>query len=421
MQSLSRNTGINKLLKAVVWILYFIISFRVLSRFPMGNAEEIAFLLLILIMTGFCLYDGFSRLAAGKLNNILLMLLPLLLLPFINAWRANDVFGQPYLFGILAQRQHYLILGAWFIIIALKRNLLTWFQLEKYFLWSMYAILFIMYFFYMLIDPVVFSDTEFVKYTGYKGWIYEFPNGVTAGLLVYSAVKILLEDKLRYLIPFTVCLWFFIYYGQDRSQLVFIAATLLIMFAASVSMQKKAFYALIGIATAGMGFLLVLFLNPELIAKYITLYGSASDIFTGNSSMESSTNIRFVEAAIAGEGIRENPWLGNGYLSTRWNDGYLQFYRYFYPSDVGILGNLYVFGIIGTLIFYLPFLAVLIWAIKLRREKDPLLLTCIYGMLFFFFDMLTAASNIKFIGLPAFFFGVVYYYRYYRKPELRNF
>jgi len=46
-----------------------------------------------------------------------------------------------------------------------------------------------------------------------------------------------------------------------------------------------------------------------------------------------------------------------------------------------------------------------------------LLTTCQYGMIFIFLDMITAASNIKFMGLPSVFFAIIYYYRFVKKEQ----
>ncbi len=123
--------------------------------------------------------------------------------------------------------------------------------------------------------------------------------------------------------------------------------------------------------------------------------------------------MRISEAAIAIKGIALHPFFGNGFVSSQFNGGFSGFFGYFFASDVGILGNLFVYGIIGTLIFYIPFFVTLSWTKRLRKNNDILLTTCQYGMVFIFLDMITAASNIKYMGLPSIFFGIIYYYRYF--------
>lgn len=163
---------------------------------------------------------------------------------------------------------------------------------------------------------------------------------------------------------------------------------------------------------------LLVIADPEFVDYYVELFGNALTVITGEHTTEDSTNIRYVESEIAMKGFEKHPVLGNGFLSSQWDEGYLQFYRYFYPADIGLLGNLYVYGIVGTLFYYIPFLAAFIWMFKLRKTRDTFLLTCMYTTIFIFLDMQIAASNIKFIGIQAFFFGVLYYYRFiYEKTE----
>ncbi|MFM9055667.1 MAG: hypothetical protein ACKOQY_03135, partial [Bacteroidota bacterium] len=149
---------------------------------------------------------------------------------------------------------------------------------------------------------------------------------------------------------------------------------------------------------------------------YIRLFANASSIVTGEKTDEHSTNIRYIEGAIALRGFSQHPWLGNGTVSAQFQGGFRGFFGYFYPGDVGILGNLFVYGLIGTIVFYIPFLLALRWSLQMRNYSPAFLMTCTYALLFVFLDMLTAAVNIKFIGLQAFCFAVIYYYRFTAYP-----
>ena len=353
-----------KLLIPIGWTLFFILSFRVLTKLPIGIIEEIIAFLFLFIIVGISAYDILIRLRTNKINLLLVYLLPLLILPFINALQASKVFNQPFLFGIIAQRQNYLILSGYAIFVALNRNWTTLEILSKQFIKAMYVIIAIMFFFYIFVDPARFSGTEFVKLSGTKGWRYEFPNGVVVGLILYSIFKVWIERKNIYYIPFILSIVFFIAFAQDRTQLFFIFITIAIFYLRNLNYKQKVVYGIYALFALMVIFFVIPFLNPVVFERYIQLYGSASTIFTGSQSNDSSVNIRFVEAAIAIQKIQLHPWLGNGFLSSQWNNGYLGLYKYFYPSDIGILGNLFVFGIIGTFINYIPFIITLAWTKK---------------------------------------------------------
>lgn len=405
-----------KILLIFFSFLYFMVCFRVISRIPMGIVNEFLSILFLVILLVIFFHDTTKQLIHGKLNLLFMILIALLIYPFINAAQAQLVFNQPYTYGLLSQRYHYYILGAIGVVVSLKRNWITLDQLEKYFVYSMYIILFIMYFFYIFVDPSLFSGTEFVKLTGYKGWIYEFPNGATAGLLIYAAITVLKDNKRRHIITLLLSFAFFLIYGQDRSQILILALVLLLFYFKHLKVTKIFLYSIIGILFITSVIVLLQLFAPEFIEHYSDLFGNAFTIFTGEQTSEYSTNIRYYEAEVALKGISEHPWLGNGFLSSQWNGGYLQFHRYFYPADIGILGNLYVFGVIGTLFYYIPYVACFIWVLQMKKINDSYVLTCIYTLLFIFLDMQSAANNIKFIGTPAFFIGVIYYYRFYVYP-----
>src|SRR5690606_12721301 len=110
---------------------------------------------------------------------------------------------------------------------------------------------------------------------------------------------------------------------------------------------------------------------------------------------------------------------GNGFLSNQYNEGFSGMYDHFFPTDIGIMGNLFLYGIIGTLCFYLPFLAAFSYRKFLRKNNDIFLMTCQYSMLFIFSQMFIAARNIQNMGLIMFIFAVIYYFRYY-EPEGGN-
>jgi hypothetical protein len=159
---------------------------------------------------------------------------------------------------------------------------------------------------------------------------------------------------------------------------------------------------------------------PDFLSKNLSLYANAFETLTGEKVAESSTNIRFLESKIALDGFNDHQAIGVGFLSTRWNEGFRMINKYFYPTDVGILGNLYVYGIIGTLIFYIPFIYSFSYRKRLKNCDEPLLVTAQYVMVFLFADMLTAATNQKFYGVIAVFFGIIYYYRF-RKNSTEQF
>lgn len=401
----------NKVFIPFIWVMFFILSFRVLARFPSGIFEGL-FLVMMVICMVLSIREIVVGWSKGKSNYYQLVLLPLFILPFIVALQANRIFGQPYLMGLLAQRQHFIIFAGYFLVLQFQKGRIDLALFERRMLLALGIIMSIMMFFSIFIDPRFFNGTDFVEFSLNKGWHYEFPSDVIATVILFSTFKVLSENRFRYLVPLLMGLLYFVIYIQDRSQLLVITTTIGIYFLRNVSLGKKVVYASWGILLLLTGFGIIRLANPELIDHYVTMFTNASTIATGGHTSEYSTNMRLAESAIALKGFAEHPFLGNGFVSAQYKGGFSGFFGYFYASDVGILGNLFVYGIIGTFIFYIPFLLVLSWTRKLRKYDDNLLTTAQYGLIFIFMDMITAASNIKYMGLPTIFFAIVYFYRF---------
>jgi len=301
--------------------------------------------------------------------------------------------------------------------LALKQEWISLKNLEKYFIISLYIMLGIMYIFSLFIDPANFKDTEFVKFSMNKGWQYEFPSGVAVAVIIFSLIKAWGEQKPGYYVPLFIAAAYFVIFGQDRTQMAFLLITLFIYYVKNVNMYRKLKYAINTFFITTILLVIVSIVFPDTLDHYIRIFANAASIFTGEQVEESSTNARYIEIAIALERFQQHPWLGNGSVSSQFNGGLRGFFGYFYPGDIGIMGNLFVYGIIGTSFYYINFLLALIWSRKMKGANPVLLMTAIYGLLFIFLDMITAASNIKFMGMQSFFFAIIYYYRFHIYPK----
>jgi len=62
--------------------------------------------------------------------------------------------------------------------------------------------------------------------------------------------------------------------------------------------------------------------------------------------------------------------LGNGWMSHQYKDGYKGAFGYFYPSDTGLLGGTFVFGVIGMFMVFMVVLTCLRWSNKVVKVCD---------------------------------------------------
>lgn len=410
------NQNINPVFKELtyqlLWFLFFANAFSCFIRIPARAVVDVSSgIFLGILLIHYC-YEWLRALKTKKIKMITILMIPLILMPMISAVQASRVFGQPIVYGFLAQRQVFMALCAHFVVTALERKWISEENFEKYFIRSLQMLLFIFLAFYIFVNPSQFIGTDFVTLSPNKGFLYEFPDTCIYGLFLYSLFKVWIIKEKKWWISVCFSLFYILVYLLDRTQLIALAGTVGLYVLLNFSISRMIRMIILGAFGIIIVFGLVALLAPDFLSKNLKLYASAFETLTGEKVAESSTNIRFLESKIALEGFMNHQAIGVGFLSTRWNNGFRMISKYFYPTDVGILGNLYVYGIIGTLIFYIPFLLAMKYHFRLRKEYATLLVASQYVLIFLFADMLTAASNQKYYGVLAVFFGIIYYYRY---------
>jgi hypothetical protein len=332
---------------------------------------------------------------------------------FLAAYKGHVVFGQPYYYGIMAQRSVLLSLSGILVVSFLNQGYITIKQVERTFFILSMALLFTGYFFFLFVNPQRFSEDEFVAYSPIRGYRYRFQFALVIMLLFYSLFKVSNERKPVFSILVFLILFYLVYFLQSRTTLVVMAITLVIYFLRNYSIKEKvrnlfvygSLVLLASIVFFSLGY-------TGLYEKYKVLYENVLEAFTKGNPDEASSAMRYMEYKTALDYIGKNPLLGNGFISNQWNGGFHSLFGYFYPVDIGILGNIFVFGIIGTALIYLPYYFSLSMSKKVRNG-DVFYKTCEYMLLFFFLSMFFSAINIRDSSSIMFLFCLLYYFRYY--------
>ncbi|MGI0134176.1 MAG: hypothetical protein ACREBW_04380, partial [Candidatus Micrarchaeaceae archaeon] len=90
-------------------------------------------------------------------------------------------------------------------------------------------------------------------------------------------------------------------------------------------------------------------------------------VATGQPTGDTSSAMRLEETAVALPYIKNSILMGNGDLSKRWHGGYPGVLQgYFFPSDIGLLGVVYMYGLLGLGLFALQFW----WARKYSKRAS---------------------------------------------------
>jgi hypothetical protein len=393
--------------------LVIISTFRVLATLPLEYLHQAISTVAIVLLTFYYLFSVSISFWRRRITRLDVLMWLFILVNFLAAYKGKVVFGQPYYYGIMAQRSVLLSLSGVLVISLLNKRLITILQVERAFFIISLALLLVCYFFFLFVDPAGFHSDEFVAFSPIRGYRYRFQFALVIMLLFYSLFKISHDRKPRFGVIVVLILFYLIYFLQSRTTLVVLAITLLIYFYRNFTWKQKIRNVLLygGIILTGA----IIFVSlgyTSLIDKYTMLYHNVLDAFITESPEEASSAVRYMEFHTALDYIRQNPMLGNGFISNQWKGGWHDLLGYFYPVDIGILGNIFVFGLIGTLLIYLPYF----FSLKMSRRiksTNVFFKTCEYMLLFFFFSMFFSAVNIRDSSSIMFLVCLIYYFRYY--------
>ncbi len=333
-------------------------TFRTFQYFPgMPNVQEAWFVLCFLVAV--TIYP-FWKLARGlkfcsfELYVLMIMMVALLL----PAWGAKREFGQPLLYGVLAQRGIVLVVIPLMLVHALRHRFLRPADLEKALLIAAWGTFFLYTAMRLTLNPAHFVSNQRGFIVGIDGkYVFNLPGWFIVFGIFYYALLGLRTRRAKYYIAAAI-----LFTGEfsdisGRALMISIVLTLLFF----LYRWRPHLQFLLTLARAScliavlLGFMYLI--NPATLSSRFTKFGDAFSVaFTGTPSEDSSATARALETVIAFPLILEHPLLGNGAVSNQWeggNEGALG--TYFYPGDIGIIGIFFAVGVIGFLVFAYQF------------------------------------------------------------------
>jgi len=390
--------------------------FGILTLDRLDTITQIGYTVCLVTFIAFYFFLGIRQ---RNVSMLALIIFPILMIPLISSFQAHQISGQSYLFGFLAERSKYYAIAGILLVFSLEKSWITIEQIEKNFVRLALVLFAIILFFNFFIDPSKLTDTNLVQESMSRGYRYKINSTFTVMLFFYALFQLVNDKKRVYAFLLVALIFYILAFARSRSLFVAITVTAVIYFQRNQSLSSRIVY-LIWAGVAGVAVLTVMqLIYPDVMGRNIELFVSGLNVFLGGEIIDASAGARLKEAAIAWEGIQKHYLLGNGFLSSQWEDGFSGVHRYFHASDIGLLGNVFLYGLVGTAFIYVPFVAAFRYRKHLRKNYDTFLLTCQYTMLYLFIHMFTAGISIKKIGVIIFVFSLIYYYRYLH-PEVKD-
>ena len=363
-----------KLTSATVLIALGLVLFcGTFGNFPgMQTVTEIWIgLVVICFLVPYTCWKMFRRLRFSAIELYVVGII--IFVPLASALAAWHTFGQPIPFGVLAQRNLALSAIAIAAIVVLKNKpdllinvdgairLLSWTSLILYAGMAVF------------LDPLRLAQSGSSLVTGVNSSpTFKFDNTfILFGVLYYSCAGFRCKSLYNYMLALPFLLWLFFGAG-GRSMLLALSLGFLLytLYVASASRIVTYIPKLLLCLVALAGLLWMI--SPAYVSDFGARFVDAiTAILTGDRTGDASANARISEFAMILPHLQKNWMFGNGDISNQWRGGYESALgAYFFPSDLGIFGVLFVYGLVGAAIFGIQFYFAFRYS---RRQPDPML------------------------------------------------
>lgn len=370
----------------VLGLILLILGFRLLSGTPLPLVKELEAFAIVLMLgyvfVRFILY----RIYIAKPNYTLfeLYLLILQIVPLYSAWRAHSVFGQPFIYGVLTQRYVWVSCVALILLDLMKRGIVTIKHIERALLLLAWGSLLVYGILQIVVDPSKFAEEypSFAAAAGNGEYTFKFETtALTFGFIYYLLGGILLRSMRHYWLALPFLLFLFVVIDK-RS--LYVAMGFVIIWVVWLYTSKARFikFAFKSGLVIGMTLAILLVLEPEIIYAFVSRFSDALFVMaTGEKGEDASSNARIIEVLMAMPYIESHPFLGSGDLSDQWENGFEGAMGYFFPSDIGLVGGVFVYGVVGVLVLYVQFFFLQRpMNKKVAGESEWLILVVLYAM-----------------------------------------
>lgn len=403
--------------KTLILIVFILFTTRILTRTPLVDYYmpfEILWYTFIISFT--FLYAMYLFLVRKTVDELHYYYILIIVMPLWAGIMANLSEQQNIMLGITSQRHWYGISGCFVLIYMLQTRFITIGDLFRAMKWLGWGTMVYFIWCYMFLDPKQYLDYSFVGYSDIKGG-YRFKFGIDfiAFLSVFYTVKYVKQRDSASLWLSAINLSYLFFLHQGRSVMISVVATLFVFYMFEVNWQRAARI----FVSIGIGFMVIMGIMyaiiPDRVNDYIIQYTSlATVVFTGNASGESSVDARLEEMAILFLYLQDYPigwWIGVGKLNAE-SAGSEHGIATVPPGDIGILGSIMTYGILGSILIYMQFFIAFRSLKFIRRYKhEPFMIASKYFLIFCFLSSLAKGYLFMQPGSTAIFIIVIYAYK----------
>ncbi len=413
------------------WLGFFLLAiFQSLGRSPLMFTVVYYEMVLLVFLLLFIIFYIIDKLSSGKKFNAFerISLGFAFLMPVYSAIVSFIFWKQPLLYGLGTDRSWLFIIAGIFIFYQLKtRNIslhmirdvmlnLAWIQLTIYLLAD------------ILFNPNHFKEAVFVTCNTAKGGCtFTFDIAFLAFAFLFYLFIFFKTNSWKYLL-FSIIFFSYIFLiFQKRALTLSLLGTAGLYFFLNLSSKKQFFYFISLTSTLAMAFILIYLIRPDIIFRLNEMYTNVFEVIQGEKVGESSADARIKQIIISGLFWIRKPItiiFGNGNWSNHWAGNPQTYYGRFFPSDIGIVGSVFLYGIIGVTAIQLVFIKLITWIRKIKTNRnDVFFQACKYYMLFYWIRSIPTGGTYFPPGPGVTFtlIALIYFYYYIENQPEKNY
>lgn len=409
----------------------FGISFQTYVKFPIiGMTLQTIFesMFLVSMVLFFMVYMMNSFVKSPKYNQFELLTFTLLLFPIYSGIMTNIYFGQPFIIGVLAQKQWVHSIVGIYLFYLLKTKKITLYMIRDAMLFMTWFLLPIYIAIILTMNPNKYDGSIFVYCNSIKGGCtFELEIMFFAFACFYYWVRFLKTNQWKYILYFLIFFAYIFFINQKRGTSLALVGALGLYFIFNLSFNKILYYSVIIITSIIFALLLLEIFRPDIIQRNIVMWTDIIDVLQGEQTNEASANARIKETLIAVKYLTKNDLsilFGNGKLSNNWQNGPLAVFGHFFASDIGILGVIFQYGIFGLIIGEISYIYSYIWYMRIKNFKsNHFLQSVFYFLIFYLVRGIPTGGNFfpPGVGIVAIFLTVIYFFYYIERRPSRNY
>lgn len=420
-------------IKVLLVYFFFISIFGTLIKSPISLIYLVfvgyPLLFVYLSFTGIYLIDKlFVKRAGFNVYEIIIcMLLTFIMLQ--AGFVTNFYFGQPVILGMLAEKSWIAILTGILMFYLLKSKTIDLTIVRDALLFGAWFNLPIYLAMIIGLNPNKFAGTLFVYCNSIKGGCqFEFDIFGFAFATIYYFIRYVRTSHIKYAFFFIGFFAYIFFINQKRGTSIALLGTVGLYFILNVTWEKIIYYTatFIIFITSALGALWLL--RPDILARVTVMYTNVILALQGQETGEASADARIRETAIAFKYFNKHSFswfFGNGKINNDWLGGPTAELGHFYASDIGVLGVVYQFGVLGLLLGLSQYWLVYRTHRRLNKEfrKDYFYQAILFFIIFFIVRGIPTGGSFfdPGIAIAASFVAIHYFFYYIQIHPERNY